>query len=136
MEKSYSIQKYLSDVLGIREIIMQTSVLAQVGNIKIIFLDDKSTRSCEGAELLKKMISAMKLNMNQYQILEIGLSDISDNLQNLESAAVTVCFSKNIFEFIQNNFPRVNIKYTFSPEDLLKNPESKRVVWELLKTLM
>lgn len=128
------LQKYFSDVLGVREILVQQTPAPTTS--RIIFLDEKGIRTAEGKDLLEKMIGAMKLDEGEYKILEIDISEISTNLELLEAAQTTVSFSKSLASFISNNFPRINLESTFSPEELLKKPELKREVWESLKKIM
>jgi hypothetical protein len=137
------LQKYFSEVLGVREILVNPAQLERKSNtedqaqdLRLIFLDEKKRRTQEGKDLLEKMIGAMKLAANDYKVLELEISEISENLNLLESAKTVVSFSKTFSEFIQNNFPRVNLKSTIGPEELLLRPELKREVWEILKNLM
>lgn len=128
------LQKYFSDVLGVREILVQQTPAPTTS--RIIFLDEKGIRTAEGKDLLEKMIGAMKLDEGEYKILEIDISEISTNLELLEAAQTTMSFSKTLTSFITNNFPRINLESTFGPEELLKKPELKREVWESLKKIM
>ena len=138
MNSLQALKIYFSEVLGVREILLAQDPEGEVQNIsnQIIFLDEKNIRTPQGKDLLEKMIGAMKLPAIRTRILEIELGQISENLNVFETAKVVVCFSKNFSNFIQNNFPRVNLKSTFGPEALLAQPEHKREVWELLKSLI
>jgi hypothetical protein len=134
MKSLQQVQKYFSEVLGVNAILLKPQEATSV--IKFIFIDEKGIRTESGKDLLDKMIFAMKLQKNEYQILEIHLNEVSQILTELESTERVICFSKPLAEFIQNNFPRVNLSSTYGPEALLKNPELKREVWELLKSLI
>lgn len=136
MTQLQQLQKYFSEVLGVLEILVQATVITATVTPRIIFLDEKSVRTPEGKDLLDKMIGAMKLEANEYKTLEIDLSEISANLELLESAQTTVSFSKSLTTFIENNFPRIRLESTYGPEELLKKPELKREVWESLKKIM
>ncbi len=120
---------YLEKTLGVQQIVSaetDNQILNQFQQEKSLetdlgfFIEGYETYSPEENELLSKIILAMKLNSDQFQIF--NLSEKNNIKQNYKFK-IQVYFMdhpKNDFE-------------TFSARTLLKKPEFKKQTWDYLK---
>ncbi len=122
--RSQYLSEYLQKTLGVSQILNQNSEqsLSTEPSVDLgFFIEEYSTYSAAEIDLLNKMIQAMKLKENQFQILE--LSEINNSQIN---------FKFNI-EF--RNQPASDLQ-TYSPRNLLVHPENKKNTWDFLKKIM
>ncbi len=127
-KKTQYLSHYLEKTLGVQQIVSaetDNQILNQKSEELLkadqiidlgFFIEGYETYSLEENELLSKIILAMKLNPDQFQILNL-------NEKNNIKSKVQVYFvdhPKNDFE-------------TFSARTLLKKPEFKKQTWDYLK---
>ena len=124
--RSQYLSEYLQKTLGVSQILNQKSEQSVNANLTTepsvdlgFFIEGYGTYSEAEKDLLQKMISAMKLKSNQYQIC-----DLSENMS--DQFKVKVYFM---------NEP-LNVDQTYSPRNLLVQPENKKNTWEFLKKIM
>lgn len=122
--RSQYLSEYLQKTLGVSQILNQKSEqsLSTEPSVDLgFFIEEYATYSEVEKELLQKMITAMKLNDKQYQILD--LSEKNNPQINF----------KFIIEF--TNHPSSESQ-TYSPRNLLLHPENKKNTWDFLKKIM
>ena len=122
--RSQYLSEYLQKTLGVSQILNQNSEqsLSIEPNVDLgFFIEEYQTYTHVEKDLLNKMIQAMKLSENQYQILDLSEKNNSQ-----------VNFKMKI-EF--RNQPTSDFQ-TYSPRNLIVNPENKKNTWEFLKKIM
>ena len=119
---------YVQDVLGIKQIFMNSSVLApmKIRTVTVlIFIENLKTYSLEENTLLEKMISALRLEAQQFLILEEHPAQY---------------FSGYQLYFLDDVTSSVEIKpqefKTWSPRLLLQKPELKKEAWAVMQSLL
>lgn len=122
--RSQYLSEYLQKTLGVSQILNQNSEqsLSTEPSVDLgFFIEEYSSYSVAEIDLLNKMIQAMKLHENQYQILD--LSEKNNSQINFK------------FKIEFKNIP-TNDSGTYSPRSLLVHPENKKNTWEFLKKIM
>ncbi len=113
---------YLQKTLGVSQILNQLSDPQLTAKSEVdlgFFIENYASYTSYESELFLKIIQAMKLNPNQYQIYDLTEKNkITNRIQ--------------VF-FIDHP---VNINETYSARILLKNPDLKKVTWAFLQTQM
>jgi hypothetical protein len=124
--RSQYLSEYLQKTLGVSQILNQNSEQSINANLTTepsvdlgFFIEEYATYSEAEKDLLQKMISAMKLRENQYQIFALS------EMNNIQSK----------FKIIFVNEPK-NEEQIYSPRNLLVHPENKKNTWEFLKKMM
>lgn len=148
---------YVKNVLGVKTIqsarLRQSLLEDQTAEIPtahcdLLFLNlkpaaDASVFAPESAELLDKMIQAMRLGHRQYLILECDLTGTTQSLTQIlqqYTHKVTTPFvvlfnSKPAKNGIQN-LGMVKFIESFGPAYLLQNPNTKKLAWADLQKVM
>ena len=119
---------YLKNVLGIESFIFRSAAPQPAPLLLIVHDQDLGL---ESAELLGKMIEAMKLPQDSYQVLaEIDL--INQN----QAPLCILNFCSNKSPQILEQFPQTIVFSTDSPAVIIKNPQIKKKVWQDLQLVM
>lgn len=148
---------YVKNVLGVKTI--QSARLRQglstelqteleVNHCDLLFLNLKqasapSIFAPESAELLAKMIQAMRLGERRHLILEYDLSGntksttqiIQQFTQKVTTPFVVLFSTKPAQNKIQN-IGKIHFLESYSPSYLLQNPQAKKVAWADLQRVM
>lgn len=151
---------YVKNVLGVKTI--QSARLRQnlatpqsdlqgessIDSCDLLFLNfkqaaDQSIFAPECAELLNKMIQAMRLGQRRYLILECDLAgNTKSTMQILQqytqkvSTPFVVLFSSKPTEKSIQNLGKVSFLESYSPAYLLQYPSAKKVAWADLQKVM
>lgn len=115
------IKNFLTDTLGLNTILTERAKNTSTGKNYIIYVENLNSYNEAESELLTKMIAALKINSEDLVVLD--LSQINDNPQEV----IMKIFLKDCPETLEE---------TYSPRELLKNPNLKRKAWEDLKRLL
>ena len=144
-------EKYLKDVLGVSEVVWpeqpapiearpysSEAALAKgrLQSVKILFLAEPGVPSLGELEIFQRMLSAMKLDPDEYYVWEVSTLDLATQEKEIADHTVIVSFSKKISEFLAHQRSRLEQITTFHPLEVEKNPKLKRQVWEDLKSAM
>lgn len=118
--------EYFEQVLGVKNVIMpQLNATNTKADYKIhFFVEGLESYSAAENELLGKMIQAMRLKENEYQIL---------NLQESTYQALSKAGKSTVIVF--KNDPQ-KMDETYSPRRLLKEPAFKKIAWDFLQKRM
>ncbi len=126
--RSQYLSEYLQKTLGVSQILNQKSEQSVNANLTTeqrvdlgFFIEGYGTYSETEKDLLQKMISAMKLQENQYQIF-----DHCEKINLQSQFKFEVCFMDH---------PTIEDQ-TYSPRNLIVYPENKKKTWEFLKKMM
>lgn len=119
---------YVSTVLGVKSVYIEpqaaTAGLKEVIPL-LVSVENLSTYAPEEKDLLEKMVSALKIDLQKIKICDISKAD------SFESA-FTIRFSDNL----SGSSLTENSLTTFSPRTLLKNPSLKKQVWNEFQTVI
>lgn len=144
---------YVKNVLGVKT--LQSARIRQAlqeeikaDSCDLLFLNlkqasDPSVFAKENAELLDKMIQAMRLGGRRHLILEHDLAGAPLSLtqilqqysQKVKTTFVVVFSTKPMGNTIQNLGPLKFIE-SFGPAYLLQNPNTKKLAWADLQKVM
>lgn len=113
---------YVKDVLGIKHLFLN-SKSSQPKKLLISVTDLHNYNSVEN-DLLKKMISALKLNASDFIIVDEKTSDKQD-----------ADYFLKLSDTINDNLS-TNTICTYSPRVLLKNAEYKKKAWSDMQNLL
>jgi hypothetical protein len=153
---------YLHEVLGMRYIPRPSAEGARgleslkpsqesLSSQGLIVVGEKEELGGEAGELLKKMLSAIHIEIDKPHgatLLDIEGSEWRLHPENTEGAAVLILGQKSAEKVLKDKIDdlaklrgallhidsRVFL-YTFNPSELIESPQAKRLAWEDLKTL-
>jgi glutamine synthetase adenylyltransferase len=135
---------YMKNVLGVKTI--QANI--QIEHCDLLFLNlkqatEQSIFAPECAELLDKMIQAMRLGERRHFILECELADDTKSttqiLQQYMKKVTTpfaVLFSNKPAQKSIQNLGTLSFLESYSPSYLLQNPQTKKLAWADLQKVM
>ncbi len=137
---------YVKKVLGVKTI--HSSRIHQKPSCDLLFLNlrqtsDQSIFAPESAELLDKMIQAMRLGERRHLILEHvlvdGVKSATPILQLYAKKITTpfvVLFSTSPAHNAIQSFSTFKFLESYSPSYLLQNPQAKKIAWADLQKAM
>ncbi|MGZ3744175.1 MAG: hypothetical protein ACXWRA_10030 [Pseudobdellovibrionaceae bacterium] len=120
----------------------------QPAECDVLFLNlkqasEQSIFARESAELLEKMIQAMRLGNRRHLILEgefvesgNSRTEIMQHYTQKVTTPFVVLFSAKPSQNAIQNLGKVNFLESFSPSYLLQNPSAKKVAWADLQRVM
>ncbi|HEY8269583.1 MAG TPA: hypothetical protein VIG33_01740 [Pseudobdellovibrionaceae bacterium] len=147
---------YVKNVLGVKTIqsarirqnLANVQTEIQADKCDLLFLNfkqasDQSIFAPECAELLDKMIQAMRLGNRRYLILECDLAGntksttqiLQQYTQKITTPFVMLFSSKPTQNSIQN-LGNINFLESYSPSYLLQYPSAKKMAWADLQKVM
>lgn len=161
---------YLDEVLGISKVYnmenLENSVLSQSQESAIadsksdsndlnfenqlsVYIENLNLFNHQEKELLEKMLSALKLKKNEYQLKDLNYYFQTDILMNqnfnkphlfllldLEIHKKNILEKNQINNQINTQINRSEDIFTWSPQVLIKKPELKRQAWNELQLLI
>jgi len=121
--------KYINDVLGVHQILIEPHELLRFKPIKIyIWVENLKMFSSEDLELLNKMIAAMKIDLSC-----ISISDLSQKNDFVSSSSYNQVEQIH-FDMVQN--PSPSFFQTYSPQVIHINKDLKMKAWTFLQHIM
>lgn len=131
---------YLQNVLGVKSVLIpdgnfDTDLLQESAGISHpILVIDANPWSGAAEELFLKMLTAMKLQKADIQIVFIDQVSANELATRALASRYVICFADKIAEDF--GIEEKDFTKTISPAILLKKPELKRQAWEDLKKVM
>ena len=118
---------YVTNVLGVKSILLNSEHSKPVQDIRLLICVDNFTNYvAEETELLAKMISALKIDLQLIKV--VALNDC----KNFQSE-FAVYFLEDLN---QNSADKPNTIRTYAPRFLLKNPKYKKNAWNDLQKVI
>ena len=101
----------------------------------VIFLwqGDELELANQEAELLQKVIAALKLTPEQVGLLSATLHSLPLIMPELERSNWVLCFSAELGDFLSMNFPRLRVAVIPTLEKMQMDPAAKKMAWDILK---
>ena len=78
----------------------------------------------------------MKLEQNEFQVVQSTQSEISQILTDMTLAEAIICTDKDIYEFVCISLPHSEIILIPDLQSMMDQPQLKKQAWDQLKKLI
>lgn len=150
---------YVQQILGVRSVLLSNdkpaeTVIESESTVKpvwhgsvLVGVENLNSYSAEEKVLLHKMLAAVQLSTEQYQLTEISLSLFEQPLTAWSWDQLQLCLLfldqpkssvlwKPVFLKLQTRQPSLTIVATYSPHTLQLQPDLKKQAWSDLQAVL
>lgn len=123
---------YCEKVLGLRALPRR-----ELRRPPLLILDIPWPEGLQHDEMFQKMMQALELPANSFEVVEFLPGEYSQHKTQFEQRVEVLSFSSAISEVIDMSElkPAFRLTTACGPRDLRQSPDKKRETWEVLKTI-